>query len=84
MRRVSFNRFFKMRSLSSLIVVVVLFSLVGIVNPEFLAARNLTQTVNSSVVFALLAIGIGFVLIIGEIAVSGGRVRGLSSPWSAR
>ena len=52
-----------MRSLSSLIVTVVLFLLVGIVNHDFLAARNLMQTVNSSVVFALLSIGIAFVLI---------------------
>ena len=83
MRRMSFNRFFKMRSLSSLIVVIVLFLLVGIVNHDFLAARNLMQTVNSSVVFALLSIGIAFVLIIGEIDVSVGAVMGLAAAVSA-
>ena len=72
-----------MRSLSSLIVVIVLFLLVGIVNHDFLAARNLMQTVNSSVVFALLSIGIAFVLIIGEIDVSVGAVMGLASAVSA-
>ena len=60
-----FKRIVKIRSLFSLAVVIVLFLLVGMVNPDFLGARNLMQTVNSSVVFALLSIGIAFVLIIG-------------------
>lgn len=72
-----------MRSLFSLVVVIVLFLLVGIVNPDFLEARNLLQSINSSVVFALLSIGIAFVLIIGEIDVSIGAVMGLVSTVSA-
>ena len=78
-----FKRIVKMRSLFSLAVVIVLFFLVGMVNPDFLGARNLMQTVNSSVVFALLSIGIAFVLIIGEIDVSVGAVMGLAAAVSA-
>ena len=78
-----FKRIVKMRSLFSLAVVIVLFLLVGIVNPDFLGARNLMQTINSSVVFALLSIGIAFVLIIGEIDVSIGAVMGLAAAVSA-
>ncbi len=78
-----FKRIVKIRSLFSLAVVIVLFLLVGMVNPDFLGARNLMQTVNSSVVFALLSIGIAFVLIIGEIDVSVGAVMGLAAAVSA-
>jgi len=83
MQCISFKRIFKARSLFSLAVVVILFLLVGIVNPDFLGTRNLMQTVNSSVVFALLSIGIAFVLIIGEIDVSVGAVMGLTAAVSA-
>ncbi|MCR5288535.1 MAG: ABC transporter permease [Treponema sp.] len=77
------KRFLKIREVFSLIVVVVLFLIVGLVNPDFLQKRNLMQTINSSVVFGLLSIGISFVLIIGEIDVSIGAVMGLTAAISA-
>jgi len=79
----SIKRFAKIREVFSLFVVIVLFLIVGLVNPDFLQKRNLMQTVNSSVVFGLLSIGIAFVLIIGEIDVSVGAVMGLTAAVSA-
>jgi AI-2 transport system permease protein len=74
---------FKARELTSLSFVVVLFLLVGLVNPDFLSGENLLLTLNASVVFAMLAIGTSFVIITGEIDVSLGAVMGLSAAVSA-
>jgi AI-2 transport system permease protein len=73
--------------------VVLLFLFVGIFNPGFLSLRNILLILNDSVVFAMLAMGIAFVIISGEIDVSVGAVTGLcaavtgsmirdGSPWS--
>lgn len=69
----------KMRGFSSFIVVVGLFLLVGLINPDFLELKNLLLTINSSVVFTLLSIGMAFVLITGEIDVSVGAVMGFAA-----
>jgi AI-2 transport system permease protein len=73
----------KIRELTSLAFVVILFLLVGIVNPGFLSGENLLLTLNASVVFAMLALGTSFVIITGEIDVSIGAVMGLCSAISA-
>ena len=84
---------FKIREVSSLSFVVILFLFVGIFNPGFLSLSNILLTLNDSVVFAMLAMGISFVIITGEIDVSIGAVTGLcaavagsmirdGSPWS--
>lgn len=71
------KKIFKIRELSSLSFVVILFLFVGIVNPNFLSPGNLLLMLNDSVVFAMLAMGIAFVIISGEIDVSVGAVTGL-------
>ena len=87
------SEFFKIRELSSLSFVILLFLFVGIFNPGFLARSNLLLILNDSVVFAMLAMGISFVIISGEIDVSIGAITGLSAavagsmirdgaPWS--
>jgi len=68
---------FKIRELSSLFFVVILFLFVGIFNPGFLSVQNILLILNDSVVFALLAMGISFVIITGEIDVSIGAITGL-------
>ena len=89
----SLKSLFKIRGLNSLFFVVVLFLFVGVVNPSFLSARNILFIINDSAVFAMLAIGIAFVIITGEIDVSVGAVAGLcaavagtmirdGAPWS--
>lgn len=84
----------KSRELSSLAFVVVLFLLVGLVNPEFLSVSNIMLCLNGSVVFTMLAVGIAFVIITGEIDVSVGATLGMAAaisgtmirdgaPWAA-
>jgi AI-2 transport system permease protein len=75
--------FLKIREVSSFSFVALLFLLVGLVNPGFLAPENLLLTVNAGVVFTLLAAGSAFVIISGEIDVSIGAVMGLCAAVSA-
>ena len=71
------------REISSFSFVIILFVIVGFVNPGFLAPENLLLTLNSSVVFTLLAAGTAFIIISGEIDVSIGAVMGLCAAISA-
>lgn len=77
------KKIIKSREISSLAFVVFLFLGVGAVNPEFLSARNIMLCLNGSVVFTMLAVGIAFVIITGEIDVSVGATLGLSAAVSA-
>ena len=69
----------KARWLSSFIFLIALFLITGLVNPSFLTYSNIITCFNGSVVFALLAIGIAFVIMTGEIDVSIGAVMGLTA-----
>ena len=60
----------KMRELTAIAFIVVLFGIVGIMNPAFLQISNILLVLNGSVVPTILSIGIAFVLITGEIDVS--------------
>lgn len=77
------KRMLKAREISSLIFLSVIFLVVGMINPAFLQFRNLLLIFNGSIVFVLLAIGIAFVIISGEIDVSIGAILGLSAAVSA-
>lgn len=69
----------KRRELSALIFLALIFLVVGAINPAFLTVNNILLCFNSSVVFAIVAIGIAFVIITGEIDVSVGATVGLSA-----
>jgi AI-2 transport system permease protein len=75
--RISLKNLFKVRELSSLSFVVILFLFVGVFNPGFLSRDNILLILNDSVVFTMLAVGTSFVIITGEIDVSIGAVTGL-------
>ncbi len=77
------NHLLKAREISSIIFLCIIFLLVGMVNPAFLNMRNLVLIFNGSIVFVLLAVGIAFVIISGEIDVSIGATLGLSAAVSA-
>ena len=77
------NRILKAREISSLAFLVAMFLIVGAVNPTFLQVKNLFLTFNGSVVYILLAVGIAFVILCGEIDVSIGATLGLSAAVSA-
>lgn len=73
------KRLGKVRWMSSLLFLIALLLMTGFINPDFFSYSNIIGVFNSSVVFALLAIGISFVLMIGEIDVSIGSTVGLSA-----
>jgi AI-2 transport system permease protein len=77
------KKLLEVRELGSFSFVIILFILVGFVNPGFLAPENLLLTLNSSVVFTLLAAGTALIIISGEIDVSIGAVMGLCATVSA-
>lgn len=69
----------KRRELSALLFLVLLFLLAGLANPAFLTANNIFLSINSGVVYSVVAMGIAFVIITGEIDVSVGAVVGMSA-----
>jgi AI-2 transport system permease protein len=77
------KKIFKVRELSSFFFLLILFGLVGSVNSSFLSPTSLLNCFNDSVVFTLLAVGIAFVILTGEIDVSIGATLGLSAAVSS-
>jgi AI-2 transport system permease protein len=73
------RKLLKAREMSSLLFLIVLFLGVGLVNRNFFTATSLLNCFNDSVVFTLLAVGIAFVILTGEIDVSIGATLGLSA-----
>ncbi|MEM1484388.1 ABC transporter permease [Oscillospiraceae bacterium PP1C4] len=73
----------KVRELSALTFLVVLFLATGLVNPDFLSPDNLLLCFNGSVMYILLAIGISFVIVTSDIDVSIGATLGLTAAVSA-
>lgn len=81
--RNAFARITKVRELSSICFMLAMFLVVGAVNPSFLSPTNLIACFNSSVMYILLAVGISFVLMIGQIDVSIGSTLGLCAAFIA-
>lgn len=77
------KRITKIREMSSLLFLVVLFGFVGIINNDFLKPESLINCLNDSVVFSLLACGIAFVIFTGEIDVSIGATLGITAAVSS-
>ena len=69
----------KARWMSSLIFLLLLFLITGIAEPEFLSYSNIISCLNTATMYTLLAIGIAFVIMTGEIDVSIGSTLGLSA-----
>lgn len=73
----------KTREASSFLFLAALLFAVGLVNPSFWKPVTLFNCFNDSVVFTLLAVGIAFVILTGEIDVSIGAVLGISAAVGA-
>ena len=69
----------KARWISSLAFLILLFLVTGIAAPKFLAYTNIINCFNSAAMYTLLAIGIAFVIMTGEIDVSIGATLGLTA-----
>ena len=67
------------RETTSIVFLILLFVGVGSVNSSFLTFDNIMLNLNSSVIYAIVAIGISFVIITGEIDVSVGATLGLTA-----
>ena len=57
----------KVREMTSFLCLIALFLIVGIVNPTFLQLDNIMNCLNGAVIYTLLAAGIAFVILVGEI-----------------
>ena len=69
----------KQREMVSILFIIALFTIVGVFNPQFLEFNNIFQIINNSGVYAIVAIGMCFVLFTGEIDVSIGAIVGLAA-----
>lgn len=69
----------KQREMVSILFIIALFTIVGAFNPQFLEFNNIFQIINNSGVYAIVAIGMCFVLFTGEIDVSIGAIVGLAA-----
>jgi AI-2 transport system permease protein len=69
----------KKREMTSFLFLVLLFLVVGCINPSFLQISYIAACFNSSVVFLLISIGMSFAIIIGEIDVSVGSCMGFTA-----
>lgn len=70
---------FKARWMSSLIFLILLFLITGIAQPAFLDYTNIIGCFNSATMYTLLAVGIAFVIMTGEIDVSIGSILGITA-----
>lgn len=77
------KKFLKSRELTSIVFILALFLGVGVVNPAFLSGRNVMLCFNGSVVYTIMAMGIAFVIMTGEIDVSVGATMGMAAAVSA-
>jgi AI-2 transport system permease protein len=73
------NKFALPREATAIIFFVLIFLGVGLINPAFLSVENILLSLNSSVVYTIVAIGIAFVIITGEIDVSVGATLGMTA-----
>ena len=70
------KKLLKARWMTSLIFLILLFAITGIAAPEFLTYDNIITCFNTATMYTLLAVGIAFVIMTGEIDVSIGAVAG--------
>ena len=66
----------KAREATSALFLVALFVIVSLLNPSFASSENIAAVFNSAVVYILIAVGMAFAIIVGEIDVSVGSCLG--------
>jgi AI-2 transport system permease protein len=77
------SKLIKVRELTVTAFLLVLFLLVGIVNPTFISLGNIMLTFKGSVMYVFLAIGMAFVIFTKEIDVSVGSILGICAAVAA-
>lgn len=70
------KKLLKARELTSFLFLIALFAIVSMINPSFATSENISACFNSAVVYILIAVGMAFAIIVGEIDVSVGSTLG--------
>lgn len=77
MARVS--KMIKQREFRTLLFLILLFVVVGFINTDYVSLQNIDKSLKSSLVYIVLAIGMTFVLLTGNLDISIGGTLGLSA-----
>lgn len=72
----------KQREFRTIIFLILLFVFVGLVNSDFVTLANIQNSLKNSLLYIVLAAGLTFVLLTGEIDISIGGILGLSAAVS--
>lgn len=72
----------KKRETRTFLFLIILFIIVGLINSEFLGIGNIQNALKSSLLYIVLAVGLTFVLLTGNIDISVGGTLGLSAAVS--
>lgn len=72
----------KKREFRTFLFLIALFVIVGLINSEFLSLSNILSSLKSSLLYIVLAVGLTFVLLTGNIDISVGGTLGLSAAVS--
>lgn len=72
----------KQREFRTIMFLVLLFVMVSIINPDFISMSNIQNSLKNSLLYIVLAVGMTFVLLTGNIDISVGSVLGLSAAVS--
>ena len=75
----SLRAILKKREMTSFLCLVLLFIVVGCINPAFFTVGHISACFNSSVVFVIISVGMAFTIMIGEIDVSVGSCMGMTA-----
>ncbi|MBQ8619175.1 MAG: ABC transporter permease [Clostridia bacterium] len=74
-----FKNLLSARWMSSLVFLLILFVITGIADPSFLNYSSIISCFNTATMYTLLAVGIAFVIMTGEIDVSIGATLGITA-----
>ncbi|WP_066087737.1 ABC transporter permease [Neobacillus novalis] len=69
----------KQRETRTLLFLILLFVVVGFINTDYLSLQNIDKSLKSSLLYIVLAVGMTFVLLTGNLDISVGGTLGLSA-----
>ncbi|MED4203581.1 ABC transporter permease [Neobacillus mesonae] len=69
----------KLREFRTFLFLIVLFLVVGLVNSDYLSLQNIDKSLKSSLLYIVLAVGMTFVLLTGNLDISVGGTLGLTA-----
>ncbi|MBB6444038.1 ABC transporter permease [Bacillus benzoevorans] len=72
----------KHREFRTIIFLILLFLFVGLINSDYISPDNIQNSLKNSLLYIILAAGLSFVLLTGEIDISIGGILGLSAAVS--